>query len=100
MDPNTKGAQIETISNGTWKKAASVSIADHHKQFAWLLYCFEYLEGGFSENLTEEQRNKYYFKLFPPEWQKKFILSGKVFKNTDMQKINTYMVFIKMDADK
>ena len=43
---------------------------------------------------------KYYFRTFPEVWQTKYSLSGKVFADSDMSKIDTYMKLLKQEADK
>lgn len=100
MDPNNRGNQVDATIDRLWRKPKSVSIPDHRNQFVWLLYYLENLQGSLTQKFTTEQRKKYYFKLFPNEWQKKFTLSRKVFKDTNKMKINKYMNLLKKGADK
>lgn len=52
------------------------------------------------QQLSKEERKKWYFKSFMLDQQKQFTLSVKVYVNTDFNKMDTYMGLLKKDADK
>ena len=63
------------------------------------MYCYNYLP-GVGGRISDDNMKKYYFRTFPEGWQTKYSLSGKVFADSDMSKIDTYMKLFKQEADK
>ena len=98
-DLDAKGTQMDAISAGSWKKPVSETNPGHRDCFVWLMHCYNYLPGP-GGRISNYKIKKYYFKTFPDVWQKKYSLSGKVFADSNMSKIDTYMKFLKQEVDK